>query len=87
MGPQEALAVVAAGRALESAGLAGKALGERAGLYLAVGYIPFEAQDLVTTDFALDGVPIDGPHNVLLLGESAANYDLKLLMMTYSYRY
>ena len=46
MGRQDDLAVVAAGRALESAGLGGAALGERAGLYLAVGYIPFEGDEI-----------------------------------------
>jgi 3-oxoacyl-(acyl-carrier-protein) synthase len=46
MGRQDDLAVVAAGRALERAGLAGAALGERAGLYLAVGYIPFEREEI-----------------------------------------
>ncbi|MEE9466350.1 MAG: beta-ketoacyl synthase N-terminal-like domain-containing protein, partial [Candidatus Neomarinimicrobiota bacterium] len=45
MGEQDAMAVVATGRALESAGLAGS-LGERVGLYLAVGYIPFEEHDI-----------------------------------------
>jgi 3-oxoacyl-(acyl-carrier-protein) synthase len=45
MGRQDDLAVVAAGRALERAGLAG-GLGERAGLYLAVGYIPFEGEEI-----------------------------------------
>ncbi|MBI4678211.1 MAG: hypothetical protein HY748_11570 [Elusimicrobia bacterium] len=46
MGVQDVLAVVAAGEALKSAGLLGRPLGERAGLFLAVGYIPFEAEDL-----------------------------------------
>ena len=46
MGLQDDLAVVAAGHALKSAGLADTALGERTGLYLAVGYIPFEHTDL-----------------------------------------
>ncbi len=50
MGVQDDLAVVAAARALESAGLlarsASEGLGERTGLYLAVGYIPFEQADL-----------------------------------------
>ena len=41
MGVQDDLAVVAAGQAAASAGL-GNALGERAGLYLSVGYLPFE---------------------------------------------
>ncbi len=44
MGLQDELLVVAAGRALDAAGLAGRPLGERAGLYLAVGYIPFERE-------------------------------------------
>jgi 3-oxoacyl-(acyl-carrier-protein) synthase len=46
MGVQDDLAVVSAGRALASAGLAGRALGERTGLYLAVGYIPFQESDI-----------------------------------------
>ncbi len=46
MGVQDDLAVVSAGRALASAGLAGAPLGERTGLYLAVGYIPFQEQDI-----------------------------------------
>jgi hypothetical protein len=44
MGLQDDLAVVAAGRALADAG--GPQLGERAGLYLAVGYIPFADADI-----------------------------------------
>ena len=44
MGLQDELAVVAAGRALANAGIS--ALGERAGLYLAVGYIPFLESDI-----------------------------------------
>jgi 3-oxoacyl-[acyl-carrier-protein] synthase II len=50
MGVQDDLAVVAAAKALESAGLRARSvsegLGERTGLYLAVGYIPFEQADL-----------------------------------------
>lgn len=46
MGLQDDLAVVAAGRALESAGLAGASLGERAGLYVAVGSLPFERTEI-----------------------------------------
>lgn len=46
MGVQDDLAVVCAGRALEMAGLAGRPLGERTGLYLAVGYIPFQEADI-----------------------------------------
>lgn len=45
MGVQDDLAVCAAARALASAGL-GPALGERAGLYLVVGAVPFEQSDL-----------------------------------------
>jgi 3-oxoacyl-(acyl-carrier-protein) synthase len=44
MGLQDELAVVAAGQALVQAGL-GFPAGERTGLYLAVGYIPFERRD------------------------------------------
>ncbi len=55
MGKQDELAVLAAGQALESAGLAGP-LGERCGLYLAVGYIPFERTDMdQLLDASLDG--------------------------------
>lgn len=46
MGPQDELAVAAAGRALTRAGLRSPALGERAGLYMAVGYLPFERDQL-----------------------------------------
>lgn len=52
MGLQDALAVMAAGRALESAGLLGALPPERTGLYLAVGYLPFERGDI---DRLLDG--------------------------------
>lgn len=45
MGTQDDLAVVATGRALASAGLGGP-LGERTGLFLAVGYIPFREEDI-----------------------------------------
>jgi hypothetical protein len=51
MGLQDELLVVAAGRALEAASLAGAPLGERAGLFLAVGYIPFEREHV---DLLLD---------------------------------
>lgn len=57
MGVQDDLAVVAAGRALQSAGLPGTALGERTGLYLVVGYIPFEQSDI---DVLLNGSLQDG---------------------------
>jgi hypothetical protein len=46
MGVQDELAVAAAGRALEAAGRAGQSLGERAGVYMAVGYVPFEREHL-----------------------------------------
>lgn len=46
MGKQDHLAVCAAGRALESAGLDTSALGPKAGLFLAVGFIPFERGDI-----------------------------------------
>jgi 3-oxoacyl-(acyl-carrier-protein) synthase len=52
MGVQDDLAVSAAGRALESAGLLqrdsadGCTLGARTGLYLVVGHIPFEQSDI-----------------------------------------
>src|SRR6185295_3498273 len=45
MGPQDELAVAAAGRALVSADRPAP-LGERAGLYMAVGYVPFEQEHL-----------------------------------------
>jgi 3-oxoacyl-[acyl-carrier-protein] synthase II len=45
MGTQDDLAVVACGRALASARLAAP-LGERTGLFLAVGYIPFREEDI-----------------------------------------
>jgi 3-oxoacyl-(acyl-carrier-protein) synthase len=56
MGGQDHLAVCAAGRALESAGLSTANLGPRAGLFLAVGFIPFERPDI---DALLDG-SLDG---------------------------
>lgn len=46
MSVQDDLAVIATGVALASAGLAGVPLGERTGLYLAVGYLPFERNDI-----------------------------------------
>jgi hypothetical protein len=46
MGVQDRLAVVAAGRALEDAGLLRTPLGPRTGLYLAVGYLPFDQEDI-----------------------------------------
>ncbi|MFH0901124.1 MAG: beta-ketoacyl synthase N-terminal-like domain-containing protein [Pseudomonadota bacterium] len=46
MGAQDDLAVVAAGATLASAELSGRPLGERVGLYIVVGYIPFEEKHL-----------------------------------------
>src|SRR5437879_1415897 len=46
MGGQDHLAVCAAGRALESAALNSSILGPKAGLFLPVGFIPFERDDL-----------------------------------------
>lgn len=48
MGAQDRLALAAARAALESAGIApeGPELGPRAGLYLCVGYLPFEREDV-----------------------------------------
>lgn len=55
MGRQDELAVAAAGRALQSAGLAAP-LGERCGVFLAVGYIPFERTDIEQLlEASLDG--------------------------------
>ncbi|HEX9174060.1 MAG TPA: MtrB/PioB family outer membrane beta-barrel protein, partial [Telluria sp.] len=45
-----------------------------------------EASDLSTSDWALDGVVPDTLANVLLLGESAANYDLWLVYASWNYR-
>lgn len=56
MGGQDHLAVCAAGRALESAGLGPTLLGPRAGLFLAVGFIPFERADIqALLEGSLDG--------------------------------
>ncbi|MBI2898641.1 MAG: hypothetical protein HYY17_00480 [Planctomycetes bacterium] len=46
MGEQDCLALVAAGEALREAGLLGRPLGERAGLFLAVGFVSFERDDM-----------------------------------------
>ena len=56
MGVQDDLAVVAASRAIAAAGLAAP-LGERAGVYFAVGYIPFEENDIAPV---LAGSIVDG---------------------------
>ncbi len=59
MGLQDDLAVVAAGRALASAGL-DRSLGERAGLFLAVGYIPFREDDILPVlEASTDGGAFD----------------------------
>ena len=56
MGVQDDLAVVTAGRALESAGLSRERLGERAGLFAVIGYIPFDKADIAPVLAAsLDG--------------------------------
>jgi len=49
--------------------------------------LSYEKQKLSTADFYLDGVAVDTLENVLLLGESAPNYDLSLLMLSWSYRH
>jgi len=46
-----------------------------------------ENADLVTRDWALDGVAPATLANVLLLGESAANYDLWLITGSWSYHF
>jgi len=57
MGGQDHLAVCAAGRALDSAGLKSADLGPKAGLFMAVGFIPFERADI---DALIDGSLEDG---------------------------
>jgi len=46
MGLQDDLAVIAAGLSLSEAGLSRESLGDRAGLYAVVGYIPFNQSDI-----------------------------------------
>jgi hypothetical protein len=46
-----------------------------------------ENAELVTRDWALDGVTPDTLANVLLLGESAANYDLWLITGSWTYHF
>lgn len=48
MGKQDRLAVIAAGKALRDAGIEPGTMGDRTGLFLAVGFIPFERADLET---------------------------------------
>ncbi|MFZ5892509.1 MAG: beta-ketoacyl synthase N-terminal-like domain-containing protein [Myxococcota bacterium] len=56
MGVQDDLAVLAAGAALERAGISRAGLGERAGLFAVVGYIPFDQADIAPVLAAsLDG--------------------------------
>ncbi len=57
MGLQDVLAVTAAGRALAAAGLAATTFGEKIGLYLTVGYIPFEQADI---DGLMEASTVDG---------------------------
>jgi 3-oxoacyl-(acyl-carrier-protein) synthase len=56
MGTQDDLAVLAAAGALGQAGLTADALGERAGLFAVVGYIPFNREDIdpVLADSLID---------------------------------
>jgi 3-oxoacyl-[acyl-carrier-protein] synthase II len=62
MGLQDELAVVAAGRALEQARLSAAELGERAGLFAAIGDIPFEHDDIAPVLAAsLDGAEFSMP--------------------------
>jgi len=46
-----------------------------------------ESAELTSSDWALDGVEPDTLANVLLLGESAANYDLWLITGSWTYRF
>lgn len=57
MGNQDHLAVCAAGRALEDASLNTSTLGPDTGLFLAVGFIPFERTDIdaLTESSVIDG--------------------------------
>lgn len=60
MGLQDELAVIAAGRALDSAGLRAEPDafdGQRCGVFLVVGHIPFEARDI---DTLMEGAAPDG---------------------------
>lgn len=66
MGPQDALAVTAAARALDQAGLGGQPLGERAGLFIAVGHLPFEEEDI---DRLLEGSLVDGAFSMRAFAE------------------
>lgn len=46
MGVQDDLALIAAGHAVKASGFLGAVAGDRVGLYIAVGYIPFEERDI-----------------------------------------
>lgn len=46
MGKQDMLSVIACGQAIKSGGICPELLQERAGLFLSVGYIPFEREDV-----------------------------------------
>ena len=46
MGKQDELAVIASGKAFRMAGIADADARERVGIYLCVGYIPFERADI-----------------------------------------
>jgi len=62
MGVQDRLAVIAAGRALASAALSGADRDpERTGLYLAVGYVPFERESI---DALLEASLADGEFSI-----------------------
>jgi len=65
MGVQDDLAVVAAARAVASAGLTAP-LGERAGVFFAVGYIPFEETDMAPV---LAGSIVDGQFSMRAFSE------------------
>ncbi|MGH9856483.1 MAG: beta-ketoacyl synthase N-terminal-like domain-containing protein, partial [Acidobacteriota bacterium] len=57
MGKQDQLAVIAAGMAARDAGLSEKDLRCKTGIYLCVGYIPFEQQDIesIARNSTIDG--------------------------------
>jgi MtrB/PioB family decaheme-associated outer membrane protein len=57
-------------------------LGENSSIRLSA-----ENAELTTRDWALDGVATDTLANVLLLGESAANYDLWLITGSWTYHF
>ena len=69
MGKQDEMAVVAAARALQSASMEPH-LGERCGLYMAVGYIPFEREDI---DMLIDASLDDGRFSMQRFATNAFN--------------